>query len=185
MKARFVCALSKETADTTHFTSYPSRRSSAMYHETRIWETARATSAASSFFDAIKISQFEEEFVDGAVGANNPVAQLWSEAKSMWSEEALEGNIKCLMSIGTGVPSLDFYGSSLFEIAKTLKDIATETEKTAETFHRAHSDLNDGNRYFRFNVSHGLENIGLEDVAQKNKIMAATTRYVASESVMK
>ena len=80
---------------------------------------------------------------------------------------------------------MDSYGSSLFEIAKTFKDIATETEKTAESFHRAHSDLDDGHRYFRFNVSHGLESIGLEDAAQKNKIMAATTRYVALESVMK
>ena len=184
-KARFVCALSKETADTVLFTSYPSRGSSDMYHKTRIWEAARATSAASSFFDPIRIGQVEEEFVDGAVGANNPVAQLWKEAKSVWSDEALEGNIKCLISIGTGVPSLDSYGSSLFEIAKTLKDIATETEKTAESFHRAHSDLDDGNRYLRFNVSYGLESIGLEDGAQKNKIMAATTRYVASESMMK
>lgn len=184
IKARFVCALSKETSDTVLFTSYLSRGSSAMYHKTRIWEAARATSAASSFFDPIKIGQFEEEFVDGAVGANNPVAQIWNEARYMWSGEALEGNIKCLVSIGTGVPSLDSYGSSLFEIAKTLKDIATETEKTAESFHRAHSDLDDGNRYFRFNVSHGLESIELEDAAQKNKIMAATTRYVALESVM-
>ncbi|MCJ1468429.1 hypothetical protein MMC07_007057 [Pseudocyphellaria aurata] len=180
----FVCALSKETSDTVLFTSYPSRGSSHMYHNTRIWEAARATSAASSFFDPIKIGQFEEEFVDGAVGANNPVVQLWNEAKFMSSGEALEANIKCLVSIGTGVPSLDSYGSSLLEIAKTLKDIATETEKTAESFHRAHSDLDEENRYFRFNVSQGLESIGLEDAAQKNKIMAATSRYVALESVM-
>lgn len=83
----------------------------------------------------------------------------------MWSDEALEGNIKCLISIGTGVPSLDSYGSSLLEIAKTLKDIATETEKTAESFHRAHSDLDDGNRYCRFNVSHGLESIAARGCA--------------------
>ena len=90
-----------------------------------------------------------------------------------------------LISIDTGVSSLDSYGSSLFEIAKTLKNIATKTEKTTEFFHQAHSDLDDGNRYFRFNVSHGLESIGLEDAAQKNKIMTTTTRYVALESVKK
>ena len=182
---RFVCAMSKETADTVLFTSYPSRGSSDMYNKTQIWEAARATSAASSFFDPIKIGLFEEEFVDGAVGVNNPVAQLWNEAKYIWSDEPLEGNIKCLVSIGTGVPSLTPYGSSLLEIAETLKQIATETEKTAESFHRTHSDLDDGNRYFRFNVQHGLESIGLEDAAQKNRIMAATSRYVALESVMK
>ncbi|KAI9893041.1 MAG: hypothetical protein M1814_000925 [Vezdaea aestivalis] len=181
----FVCAMSKETADTVLFTSYPSRWSSDLYNKTRIWEAARATSAASSFFDPIKIGQFEEEFVDGAVGANNPAAQLWNEAKYAWRDEKLEDNIKCFVSIGTGVPSLIPYGSNLLEIAQTLKYIATETEKTAETFHRAHSDLDDGNRYFRFNVTHGLENVGLEDATQKNVIIAATTRYVATESVMK
>ena len=181
----FVCAMSKEVADTVHFTSYSSPRwSSDMYKNTRIWEAARATSAASSFFDPIKIGAFGEEFVDGAVGANNPVNQLWVEAKNMWPDEPLEGNLKCLVSIGTGVPGVAPYGSSLLEIAKTLKRIATETDLTAEAFHRAHSDLDDGNRYFRFNAS-GLEDIGLEDAAEKNRIMAATNRYVASESVMR
>lgn len=177
--------MSKEVADTVLFTSYPSRGSSDMYNNTRIWEAARATSAASSFFDPIKIGPFDEEFVDGAVGVNNPVAQLWNEAKFIWSNEDLEGNIKCLVSIGTGVPSLTPYGSSLLEIAQTLNAIAKETERTAESFHRTHSELDDGNRYFRFNVQHGLEDIGLEDAAQRNKIMAATSRYVALESVMK
>ncbi|KAL9128122.1 MAG: hypothetical protein Q9217_003143 [Psora testacea] len=180
----FVCAMSKEVADTVLFTSYPSRGSSHLYNNTLIWEAARATSAASSFFDPIKIGPFDEEFV-GAVGVNNPVAQLWNEAKYIWSHEPLEDNIKCLVSIGTGVLSLTPYGTSLLEIAQTLKAIATETEKTAESFHRAHTELDDGNRYFRFNVQHGLENIGLEDTTQKNKIIAATSRYVAQESVMR
>ncbi|KAI9888492.1 MAG: hypothetical protein M1814_006883 [Vezdaea aestivalis] len=182
----FVCATSKENADTVHFTSYPSSRwPSDLYNTTRIWEAARATSAASSFFDPIKIGKFKEEFVDGAVGANNPAAQLWNEATDTWRDEKLEHNVKCFVSIGTGVPSLAPYGSNLLEIAQTLKNIATETEKTAETFHRAHSDLDHDNRYFRFNVTHGLENVVLEDATQKNVIMAATRRYVATESVVK
>lgn len=71
------------------------------------------------------------------------------------------------------------------KIVKTLKNIATETEKTAKSFHRTHSDLDDGHRYFRFNVSHELESIDLENAAQKNKIMTATIRYVVLEDVMK
>ena len=80
---------------------------------------------------------------------------------------------------------MNSYDSNLFEIEKTLKNIATETKKTTEFFHRTHLDFDDGNRYFRFNVSHGLEIIDLEDAAQKNKIMTATARYVALKSVMK
>lgn len=185
MAPSFVCATSKETADTVHFTTYPSRGASHMFDTTRIWEAARATSAASSFFVPIKIGPYDEEFVDGATGANNPVQELWNEAKTVWSEKHLESSIQCLVSIGTGVPSLKPFGSSLREIAKTLVQIATETERTAEVFHRGHSELDDGNRYFRFNVLRGLEEIGLEDASQKNVIMAATSRYMASEAVSK
>ncbi|KAI9810451.1 MAG: hypothetical protein M1827_006227 [Pycnora praestabilis] len=181
----FVCATSKETADTVHFRTYPSRGSSHLFHATRIWEAARATSAASSFFDPIKIGPYDEEFVDGATGANNPIQELWNEAKSVWSDKHLESNIQCLVSIGTGVPSLKPFGSSLVEIGKTLVQIATETERTAETFHRGHSELDDDNRYFRFNVLRGLEGIGLEDTSQKNVITAATSRYTESEAIVK
>lgn len=181
----FVCATSQETADTVHFTTYPSRGPTHMLERTRIWEAARATSAASSFFDSIKIGPFDEEFVDGATGANNPIQELWNEAKNVWSDEPLETKIQCLVSIGTGVPSLTPFGSNLVDIAKTLMQIATESEKTAESFHRAHSELDKGNRYFRFNVLHGLEGIGLEDAAQKNVIMAATSRYLRAEAIVK
>ncbi|KAF2184976.1 FabD/lysophospholipase-like protein [Zopfia rhizophila CBS 207.26] len=46
---KFVCATSSET------------------------EAGRATSAASSFFNPITLGDFEETFVNGAIGANNPV----------------------------------------------------------------------------------------------------------------
>lgn len=50
----------------------------------------------------------------------------------MWPDEPLEGNLRCLVSIGTGVPGLAPYGSSLLEIAEMLKNIATKTGVTAE-----------------------------------------------------
>jgi Patatin-like phospholipase len=168
-----------------HFTSYASRGSSDLLRTTKIWEAARATSAASSFFDPIKIGEFGEEFVDGGTGANNPIHELWNEAKYVWPDEPFEKNINRIVSIGMGVPSLQPFGSGLIEIGKTLLRIATETERTAESFHREHSKLDDGNRYFRFNVFQGLEHIGLEDASQKNAIMAATRRYVESQAVMK
>jgi hypothetical protein len=87
------------------------------------------------------------------------------------------------VSIGTGIPSLQPFGSSLLETAKTLKEMATETERTAESFHKEHSELDDRNRYFRFNVLHGLENIGLEDAKSKGAIVAATRRYIGLQAV--
>jgi predicted acylesterase/phospholipase RssA len=63
-------------------TSYKSPRGrNDLFNSVKIWEAYRATSAASSFFDPIAIGRFQEEFVDGATGSNNPVGEVWNEAQ--------------------------------------------------------------------------------------------------------
>jgi hypothetical protein len=103
----------------------------------------------------------------------------------MWDPEPLESNLKCIVSIGTGVPSVEPFKTGLLEIGDTLVRMSTETEKTAELFQRTHSDLDDSGRYFRFNVRNGLEKIALEDSSQKDTIMAVTQRYVESQDAFK
>ena len=141
--------------------------------------------SSSSFFDPITIGDFEESFVDGAIGANNPVYEVWNEAQDIWPSGSLEDKIKCLVSIGTGVPSLTPFKDDLIGIGQSLLAIATETEKTAERFSRDKSRLDDTRRYYRFNVLRGLEDIGLEDSKRKNAIIAATDRYIESQVVFK
>lgn len=70
-------------------------------------------------------------------------------------------------------------------IGATLKDLATETEKTAQQFHRDKSHLDDEGRYYRFNVDRGLEEVGLEESKKKTEIAAATRRYVELQAVFK
>jgi hypothetical protein len=167
-------------------TSYRSPRGrERLLRMTKIWEAGRATSAASSFFDPITIGDFEESFVDGATGANNPVYEVWNEAQDIWPSGSLEDKIKCLVSIGTGVPSLTPFKDDLIGIGQSLLAIATETEKTAERFSRDKSRLDDTRRYYRFNVLRGLEDIGLEDSKRRNAIIAATDRYIESQAVFK
>jgi predicted acylesterase/phospholipase RssA len=181
-----VCVTSEETGDTVRLTSYRSPRGrERLLRTTKIWEAGRATSAASSFFDPITIGSFGESFVDGATGANNPVYEVWNEAQDMWPSGSLEDKVKCLVSIGTGVPSLTPFKGDLIGIGKSLLAIATETEKTAERFSRDKSRLEDAGRYYRFNVLRGLEDIGLEDSKRKNAIVAATDRYIESQVVFK
>jgi len=69
----------------------------------KIWEACRATSAATTFFDAIALGPYSEEFVDGGIGANNPILQLWNEAQAVWGPDSLERNVNCIVSIGTGM----------------------------------------------------------------------------------
>jgi predicted acylesterase/phospholipase RssA len=141
-----------------------------------IWEAARATSAATSFFEPIELDT-GERFVDGALGANNPINAVWTEAQDMWP--ALQDNLQCLVSIGTGIPSLSaFAKDDLDSFGEMLVRIATETETTAEHFRRDKRSLDDNGQYFRFNVTRGLENIGLESSEQRGLIMATTRRYI-------
>ena len=183
---RCVCATSKETSETVCLTSYKSPRgNNDLLNSVKIWEACRATSAASSFFDPITIGRYNEEFVDGATGANNPVVELWNQAQLMWGPDPLEGKVQCLVSIGTGIPSLKPFRDDLLHIGETLVAIATETEQTAERFRRDKAYLDSSYRYFRFNVVRGLEDIGLEEPTKRKEIAAATRRYVASQDVFK
>lgn len=183
---RFVCATSKETSETVCLTNYKTPRgNNDLLNSAKIWEACRATSAASSFFDPIAIGRYKEEFVDGATGANNPVVELWNQAQLIWGPDPLEGKVQRLISIGTGIPSLKPFKDDLLHIGETLVAIATDTEQTAERFRQDKVYLDNGNRYFRFNVIRGLESIGLEDSTMEKEIAAATRRYVTSQDVFK
>jgi predicted acylesterase/phospholipase RssA len=67
-----------------------------------IWEAARATSAAPSFFKPISISDVsdstKEHFIDGGVAHNNPAEVALTEARNIWTRSKRF----CLLSIGTG-----------------------------------------------------------------------------------
>ena len=176
------------TSETVLLTSYRRARGGGdRLKAVKIWEACRATSAATSFYDPIRINmgKYSEEFLDGGTGANNPIQRLWNEAKDAWEPEPLEKNLKCLISIGTGVPSVESFKLGLLnlELLDTLVRISTKTEETAESFQRAHSDIDNNRQYFRFNVNQGLEKISLEDASQKDAIMAMTDRYIESQDV--
>jgi calcium-independent phospholipase A2-gamma len=57
-----------------------------MFDEVKIWEVACATSAATTFFKPAQIMSggVHRTFVDGALGANNPVNRLWIEAEKQF-----------------------------------------------------------------------------------------------------
>jgi hypothetical protein len=182
----FVCATSKGTSETVCLTSYRTPRGrSDLFNSVTIWEACRATSAATPFFDPIAVGRFGEEFVDGATGANNPVREVWDQAQLAWGPEPLEGRVKCLVSIGTGVLSLKAFEDDGLHIGKTLLAIATETAHTAERFRRERALLDNTGRYYRFNVMRGLEDIGLEEAKKVKEMAAATRRYIGSQEVHK
>ena len=179
--------MNKDTRNIEALTSYSSKRwSSSLRNTAKIWQAGRATSAATSFFEPITIPVGSNQltFIDGALDANNPIYEMWTEATDVFCEELpLKKRLKCLVSIGTGADTVQGVGDSLSELAQTLKDIATETEATAQKFARNNRELlsRKNPKYFRFNVGHGLEHVGLEEASKKALILAATNRYLAME----
>jgi len=88
------------TAPPTIFRSYQAE--GVAKSKCTIWEAARATSAAPSFFKPITIKNPPPlvTYVDGGLGYNNPAKLALIEARRIWADEDV-----CLVSIGTGHPS--------------------------------------------------------------------------------
>ena len=145
----------------------------------KIWEAARATSAATSFFDPIIIQGMG--FVDGALGANNPIGYLWNEAQNIWCDDevGLPQKLNCYVSIGTGNPGIKPVGTKkLTQVFQTLADIATQTVETADSFADTHRQVRKDGRYYRFDVSHGLELVELKEYKRQSLIQQATRKYM-------
>lgn len=173
-----------ETGCIVCLTSYrPPQESDHLFETTKLWQACRATSAAPRFFDPIAIGPHNEQFVDGSLGASNPVYELWKQAQDVWGSDSLQGRLRSLVSIGTGVSPLNPVANDVWGIVKTLRKMATETEDTAEQFRSDKAYLVAQGRYYRFNVSQGLGDIGLEEWKKKAEVAAATTKYIKSQAV--
>lgn len=174
----FVCATRAGNSTPAVLRSYESDRNNHLYDICKIWEAARATSAASTFFRPIEIGH--QQYVDGAIkGRNNPIISANLESKDIWPDED-----RLLISIGTGIaPNKPFTGN-LVALANRLKEIVTDTEQTNEDFEGDHMDMIRNNRFFRFNVSQGLGTIGLEEYQAVGQIEAFTDSYLDSHRVV-
>jgi predicted acylesterase/phospholipase RssA len=150
-----------------------------------ICQAVRATSAASTFFEPVTVEPFGRRFVDGGLGANNPVEQLWNEAQNIWCQDEeveLIKILKCFISIGTGNPGLKPINEGPWKfLSETLVKITTDTEKSAELFIDRHRLLYEKKRYFRFNVQQGLQGIGIDEYREAARIDAATTKYMNAQ----
>jgi predicted acylesterase/phospholipase RssA len=140
-----------------------------------IWEAARATSAAPTFFKRIFIGipPMREPFVDGGMRCNNPINQILSEAEHIFPHQ----NIACVVSIGTGhVTTAGLPASNLFNniiplsVTEALKKITTDCEATAEETEKRFRFA--PNVYFRSNVEQGMQSVKL---AQWERLSEVTT----------
>ncbi len=120
-------------------------------------------------------------YVDGGLGYNNPIRLLIDEARHIWQPTR---EIGCIVSIGTGVHASRDVGRTLKPLFESLKDIATDTERVAREFREEtkHRYGVEQKVYFRFNVQHGLEDVGLEEWKELDRTKLATQDYTSDKS---
>lgn len=176
-KVSFVCTIDRDTKDLVRLRNYSLPDWPRI--PATICQAALATSAATTFFDPIRID--DRTFADGALGANNPVEELEGEAYNIWGsgEKDLKELVKCFVSIGTGNPGKKAFEDSIVKfLSETVVQIATETEATEKRFIEKWAKHYDSNKYFRLNVDQGLQDVGLDEYKKKGPIKAATEGYL-------
>lgn len=125
--------------------------------EIKLWEAARATSAAPMYFAPMKVK--DHTFVDGGLQANNPLGWLWNEVLQVHGPLRMTD---CFLSIGTGMPpaqALPTVSRHPIDFVNGLTGIATNSEIMNIMFRsllNAFAPRGMAKKYWRFNVGDGL-----------------------------
>lgn len=165
-----------------------------------IWQAARATSAAPTFFLPVVINGVR--YGDGGTGWNNPIELAIDEAHNIWPNRA----IGCLVSIGTGLEDAIQLGditekgkglakdllsklsprtSFKIEVAEWCVELLTGSEKIHRQIVTRLSRLGLDGKYFRLNVPQGMSRIGLEDWEKIDDMIALAEDYMRFGDVQK
>ena len=173
---RFVCVTSEKLGKHFRFRSYNCPWE--VVHDCPIWQACRATSAAPTFFPPMQIGNPPVAYIDGGLGYNNPIRALIEEKSQIWPDS----QIGCIVSVGTGMPVSGDFGKTIKPLLDKIREMATDTEKVAREFEKEmkHKYGNEQKVYFRFNVKQGLEQVGLEEWKEMERITVATQDYINS-----
>jgi hypothetical protein len=169
---------------------------SQAYQECEMADSARATSAAPTYFDPVRI--MKKILIDGGYGlTNNPSQDAWqhyTELKEISHTDRVRWvNIGTGTSNGLTIPSkqswknylLPNYIQNIMHTIRDLEKIATDSEKTGVAM-RLISDMDRTQLDFqRFSATNGVHAIALDDyLTIDNKILESlTTDYLNQPQV--
>jgi len=157
-----------------------------------IWEAARATSAAPTYFVPITINRVA--YCDGGTGWNNPVQLALDEAHNIWPNRP----IACVISIGTGLRDAIQLGATennqtfaryliskvsaktsfKLNVAEWCVELVTSSEATHSRLAARTDRLGLEEKYFRFNVPQSMSKIGLADWEKIDDMIALAEDYM-------
>ncbi|KAJ7032979.1 hypothetical protein C8F04DRAFT_635348 [Mycena alexandri] len=181
----FVCARNAQNMNANIPVLFRTYDSHETHTGCKIWEAARATSAAPTFFKRIKIGR-GQHFIDGGLGSNNPSKVVLDEAKRVFPNR----QIGCIVSIGAGQGGIiSINKPGLFQrliptdIIEALQGIATDCEAKHEEMLALFD--NSPNTYFRLNVEQGMQNIKLSEWEKLSNVEAHTAQYMRRKETEK
>jgi hypothetical protein len=170
--------------------------------QAQIWQVARATSAAPTYFLPIDINSVR--YGDSRIGWDNPTMEAINEANYVWPGRP----IACVFSVGTGledaiqlatesrVPSISGVLGQLFRsltpkqafelaVAQYCVSCVTSCERTHGQVASNLSKFGiDGPwQYVRLNVPQGMAKIGLQEWKKFHMIAAMTEDYMGDIDV--
>ncbi|RDW65713.1 uncharacterized protein DSM5745_09452 [Aspergillus mulundensis] len=190
----FVCVSDASTGKIVPLSSYPSKYCpNELYKTTKIWEAGLATFSNAALFEPVTLGpSSQRRFTDASAQANNPVREVWIEAKNVWRLTTLESQLRCLVSIGTGVRTIKRPAarktsgvSAVLGFGKTADAGIADPEVETNKFIQEHSELDDDGRMFRFDVPNGLAEIELDAIEEIDTVADATHEYLSKELVYK
>ncbi|KAF5693953.1 calcium-independent phospholipase [Fusarium denticulatum] len=173
----FVCAVPKYEEKVKRIRSYEplDQQTNAPAERFKIWEAARATSAAPMYFPHIEAGGVS--YFDGGLESNNPVIEVIEEAK----QEFPDDKISTVISVGTGAYQASDASAGLTGFMNYMINMATSTEK----HHRAvledprFADIRKEG-YFRLNGTLELGAIDLAAVERMDEIECLAEAYLSS-----
>ena len=150
-----------------------------MAHDIPIWQVARATSAAPTYFKPPKIDGLE--YVDGGFGANNPCAEIYDEVRKMNNDS--KKSASTILSIGTGKnnEARRFKGTGFqryFNYLNFARKWASDSEQTHLAMLKAKKEVNFN--YFRLNVEEGLDRMKLDEWRARGPVRTKLGEYIGA-----
>lgn len=153
----------------------------------KIWEAARATSAAPVFFDPIKIGSPPITYSDDKMSFNNPARVTYEEVQRLWPHR----RIGVFLSLGTGQQSPQSIRRNKLVFGIRLEAEVTQAlVKMSESATKVHDQLyaqlrahNNDPVYFRFNVDQGLADIGLQEWQKTSQLASCIEAYMARPEI--
>jgi Patatin-like phospholipase len=180
---RFVCAVPKHENENVIFRTYKVDNQTSPFEDCKIWEAARATSAAPFYFPSARVPEARKaegrKFWDGGLSMNNPVQKVWDERTNAFNGEP---PVACMISLGTGScekkPTRSFL--PLIGTVKLFLQKLTDVQKVHKDF-----EENDGRdqAYYRFDPTIGGDEIGLADYKKLDALTMYTQRYLDEPDV--